>query len=308
MRWVRIPSSKHGASADFSSTSRQVDDLEAAYTKYVNAYQLDFDYFDTVQSNTSLAPILQALPIPKSSSSALASSTSSSGSSPQHATLDMLFALPAERIEYYKGLYAKLLRSTQPGKSDHGLLVSANEKLDWLLQKTSEAIATRSVISDQDSKGRSRTLSSAGESSLRSDSTAVQSDSRLSGSIVQGQARQASLQASAPPSFAAPAHLASLADRRISESDASGSAASSVAERSSGQTTNSSLSTAPSYENAGPVKQNGFRSPLSLADIERSLDTSVTLDIFTMRSKVCGDTCMSYTILSGLFSSAANCR
>ena len=56
-------------------------------------------------------------------------------------TMDGLFALPQIRLKYYKKLYARLLKSTQPGRSDHKLLVGANEKLDGLLEKAKQRIA-----------------------------------------------------------------------------------------------------------------------------------------------------------------------
>lgn len=48
-------------------------------------------------------------------------------------SLDGLFILPYQRCRYYKKLYTKLLKSTHPGRSDHRLLSAANDKLDELI-------------------------------------------------------------------------------------------------------------------------------------------------------------------------------
>jgi len=48
-------------------------------------------------------------------------------------SLDELFLLPKARIKYYKKLYGRLLKGTQPGRSDYKLLIGAAEKLDKLL-------------------------------------------------------------------------------------------------------------------------------------------------------------------------------
>lgn len=48
-------------------------------------------------------------------------------------TLDELFLLPMRRLKYFKKLYGRLLKGTQPGRSNHKLLADAAEKLDKLL-------------------------------------------------------------------------------------------------------------------------------------------------------------------------------
>lgn len=56
-------------------------------------------------------------------------------------TLDELFLLPMRRLKYFKKLYGRLLKGTQPGRSNHKLLADAAEKLDKLLT-TLDARAT----------------------------------------------------------------------------------------------------------------------------------------------------------------------
>lgn len=50
-------------------------------------------------------------------------------------TLDVLFLLPFTRLRYYRKLYARLLRSTKEGRSDHRLLVVANQRLEALVNQ-----------------------------------------------------------------------------------------------------------------------------------------------------------------------------
>lgn len=114
---------------------RWVDDIEPAYTRYATTYALDYDSFEPVQSNPNLAPILAQLDWP----------ASLPPSSQTGVSLDRLFELPLYRVQYYQRLYAKLLRSTQEGRSDHALLVSANEKLAHL-ESLCEQGKQRSVL------------------------------------------------------------------------------------------------------------------------------------------------------------------
>lgn len=104
---------------------RWIGDLEPAYTRYATNYRTGFDLFQPVQTNPKLGPILDALSWPATLAAPLSSSTP--------VTLDVLFSLPAERLVYYSKLYARLLKSTQEGRSDHALLVAANERLTALL-------------------------------------------------------------------------------------------------------------------------------------------------------------------------------
>lgn len=112
---------------------RWVDDIEPSYTRYSNSFRTDFDTFAPVQSNPLLPGILSSLSTPTT----LTAAPTSSSSSP---TLDVLFSLPLVRLRYYKKLYSKLLKSTQPGRSDHKLLTGANAKLDELLERCDKAV------------------------------------------------------------------------------------------------------------------------------------------------------------------------
>jgi hypothetical protein len=120
---------------------RWITDIEPAYSRYGSTLLLDFDSYPPVQSNPKLLPILSSLPWPGT----LPSSDQYDSSL---VTLDRLFELPVHRIKYYKKLYVKLLKSTQEGRSDHALLVTANEKLAKL-EKLAEEGSSRSVFGTQ---------------------------------------------------------------------------------------------------------------------------------------------------------------
>lgn len=48
-------------------------------------------------------------------------------------TLDALFLLPMGRLKYFKQLYGRLMKATQPGRNDYKVLAGAGEKIDRLL-------------------------------------------------------------------------------------------------------------------------------------------------------------------------------
>ena len=110
-----------------------VPEIETSYLRYCDTFHASFDTFSPVQSNDKLHTTLAALEWP----STLPSPTSEQS---ERVTLDLLFQLPFERIRYYKKLFAKLLRSTQEGKSDYELLIGANETLDMLLGRSENAL------------------------------------------------------------------------------------------------------------------------------------------------------------------------
>ncbi|CAE6335918.1 unnamed protein product [Rhizoctonia solani] len=105
---------------------RWIDDLEAPYTRFISAYAAGFDTWRPVQQNPNLARILGDL------------TNTLTPEDPHEWTLDKLFALPVQRLKYYKKLYSRLLKTTSPGRSDHRLLVSANETLDRLMATCEE--------------------------------------------------------------------------------------------------------------------------------------------------------------------------
>ena len=125
--------------------------MEPAYKRYGTTYLGQFDSWEPVQANASLHSILADV-------SAQLQAPPPSPSPDGRWSLDAFFILPYQRLRYYKKLYARLLKrwasnvcslidfrmatktdrlvlcSTQPGRSDHNLLIGANDRLDVLLE------------------------------------------------------------------------------------------------------------------------------------------------------------------------------
>ena len=134
MKWV-WPNSVSCQNQGLTNCPMQIDDLEPPYTRYCDGYATAFDTWAPVQSNPNLGPILSEL------SNSIPPSQYAASLDPVW-TLDNLFLMPATRLKYYKKLYTRLLKSTQAGRSDHKLLMGANERLSKLL----ETVELRSSI------------------------------------------------------------------------------------------------------------------------------------------------------------------
>lgn len=103
---------------------KQIDDLEPAYRKYATTFMTGFDSYPPVTINVLLPPILSDI------------STTNPPTPPLDKwSLDALFILPYTRLRYYRKLYARLLRSTKEGRSDHRLLLVANQRLEALVSE-----------------------------------------------------------------------------------------------------------------------------------------------------------------------------
>ncbi|GAA5999679.1 hypothetical protein JCM10207_005866 [Rhodosporidiobolus poonsookiae] len=246
---------------------RWISDIEPAYTRYATTIQLDFDLYTPVQSNPKLGPILASLPFPASLPPP---------SQPEPVTLDRLFSLPLHRIKYYQRLYAKLLRSTQEGRSDHALLVSANEKLARLDALCDEG-TQRSVVPPEERAG-------AGAPARRAPPP------RLDLDLANGAAANGAGRAVAPTGQEQVERLSAESERNSGGESAGGSAGSptSSSYRSSGATGTSTANT--SATNGGSPNPNKERVPLApvcVEDLERRLNTDKTLDIFTLQPRKC---------------------
>ncbi|KAG6337338.1 hypothetical protein ID866_1763 [Astraeus odoratus] len=110
---------------------RWIDDLDWPYTTYSEKYCSGFDDWEPVKSNPKLAGVLEAFSL--ASPPPVTTVQISHPPDPSIWTLDALFLLPKSRLQYYRKLYGRLLKSTTPGRSDYRLLTVALEKLDILL-------------------------------------------------------------------------------------------------------------------------------------------------------------------------------
>jgi hypothetical protein len=294
---------------------RWISDIEPAYTRYATTISLDFDSYDLVQSNPKLAPILASLPWP---------SSLPSPPSPSDAvvTMDRLFKLPFYRVRYYQRLYAKLLRSTQEGRSDHALLVSANEKLAKLEEMCEEG-RKRSVLGPGGKEELLRRRAEEAERVQRAQEQVAQTPAR-SPVLEQRRPAEAVERLASPPNErreveqpvrAGPPRLnldlaAAATTLRKEEQqrsavesprmespssrcvrcdrsalfDAHGRAATNSSSfRSSGAT---GVSTANTSAVHAPSPQPPREPPMRVSDLERRLNTDRTLDIFTMKPRV----------------------
>ncbi|KAI0080080.1 hypothetical protein K474DRAFT_1590791 [Panus rudis PR-1116 ss-1] len=222
---------------------RWIDDLEAPYTTYANRFCVGFDVWDPVISNprlrTTLAMFSSSNPPP------LPPSSPPHPAEPPLWTLDDLFLLPKDRLRYYKKLYGRLLKSTQPGRSDHRLLTGALDKLDGLLNTL-------------DQRGSVRVAPAAPQSPpnppMTEDEVVIDMRTRDSNGVALKNGFTLG-----PPSNRG--------------SDSTGGTGS----RSSGL----SQETAPTSEDRGSTATLA----MPITDLERRLSTERTLDIFTMTPK-----------------------
>lgn len=96
-----------------------IDTLQPSYSHYIDVYTPHLDTRPDIAHHVRLPSVLQNVnrQIPRNDY-------------PTGWTLDRFFELPILRLVFYKKLYGRLLRNAQPGRSDHTLLLTANEKLD----------------------------------------------------------------------------------------------------------------------------------------------------------------------------------
>ncbi|KAF9240863.1 hypothetical protein BU15DRAFT_87438 [Melanogaster broomeanus] len=125
---------------------RWIDDLERPYTTYADKYCAGFDDWQPVKSNPKLSGVLETFSASSPPSSTMVQAPHLRD--PSLWTLDALFILPKGRLQYYRKLYSKLLKTTTPGRSDHRLLTGALEKLDGLLTTLDDRAHNRVGESD----------------------------------------------------------------------------------------------------------------------------------------------------------------
>ncbi|GAA5908151.1 hypothetical protein JCM6882_005956 [Rhodosporidiobolus microsporus] len=255
---------------------RWIPDLEPAYSRYATTLQLDFDRFLPVQSNPNLAPILAQLPYPVSLPPP---QTGDEGV----VTLDALFALPVHRVKYYQKLYAKLLRSTQEGRSDHALLVAANEKLERL-ERGMEASKGRSVLGELRGEEQGQREEEERGAGRR------EKPPRLDVGLANGEGGEGGQREEVKE------ERSSGESGRLVESPTSSSYRSSGATGATGTSTANTSATngvvgsggspIPGYTAAAKERETDI-APLRVEELEQRLNTERTLDIFSMQPRKC---------------------
>lgn len=248
---------------------RWIDDLETPYMRYCENYFTDFDTWPAVQGNPRLHELLAEMSAPTDADGAPVVFSDRKRQPGDVWTMDALFGLPQVRLKYYKKLYARLLKSTHPGKSDHRLLVGANEKLDELMEKAKNRISM-SILDDSPLAARERGSASSGSGNanrstentidqlvqkldLNSPSSGKGFDSPVPGSQTPG-----SELALSPVTPGKPVQAPPLIPPMAPVSPIS----------------------------PVPPSNAGF-DPSSADELERTLDVSRVLDLFTMKPKKC---------------------
>ncbi|KAN0064616.1 hypothetical protein ACQY0O_002245 [Thecaphora frezii] len=282
---------------------RWIDDLEAPYTRFCEHYMSDFDSWSKVQSNPRLAGLLAEISGATKADGTAVIFSDKRRDPNELWTLDSLFALPHIRLKYYKKLYARLLKSTQPGRSDHKLLVGANAKLDELLEKSKRRLAI-SVLDE--AGGRASPDGSLTESNTTADTSPRQRGSSatsvsegtgplspthkpFAGSASKGPSPSGSpkddpVRRVGHPGIATPQAVVRQLDRAVSPQPPP-SPSRSMHAPSDGAGAEAASSSARNGAGSGPSETESRSQPIE--DLERRLDTSRTLDIFTMKPKKC---------------------
>ncbi|KAH8924876.1 hypothetical protein BT69DRAFT_37102 [Atractiella rhizophila] len=235
---------------------------------------------------------------------------SDGGGESERLTMTSLFTLPMSRLLYYQKLYGRLLKSTKEGRSDHKLLLGTCEKLRVLVEEF-ESAKTKSVwdngTEERGKIGRmptlslrrgqdnpSKTLSNASSNYIDGEGGAprqqeshesvviwsgdsnMNNESKLDldfdfekdakGRESQSSAKTGSTRSKFVGSGSDFGHMSSEAGRFSSDRDRFSS--------------NSSTFT-------GSLTVPGTGSDARVEDLERRLDTGMTMDIFTMQPKKC---------------------
>ena len=285
-----------------------IDDLETPYARFCENYLTDFDAWATVQSNPRLSKLLEEVSGATDAEGKTVVFSDRKRDPTEPWTLDSLFALPHIRLKYYKKLYSRLLKSTQPGRSDHRLLVAANEKLDELVDKSKRRLAV-SVLDE--AAGRESRDSSFAESNVTSDNSprdrvsSATSNSESQSPHVKpvqtvGTRSSPSRAQAAPPSNGAnaasvagraptPGGLPMLNTVALPAAEMNGlSISPSRPDLVRGNSEGASIHDnrpQTAADDAASQRTNSLTQPIE--SLEKRLDTSRTLDIFTMKPKKC---------------------
>ncbi|KAF8560439.1 hypothetical protein OG21DRAFT_1452553 [Imleria badia] len=229
---------------------RWIDELEQPYTTYADRYCIGFDDWEPVKSNSKLPTVLQAFSSSNPPLSALPQPTRSLN--PSIWTLDALFVLPKGRLQYYRKLYSKLLKSMTPGRSDHRLLTGALVKLDGLLATLDDRANTIVGTPRPPQMAHSPHVNTEVNWNNVIPIVPYPSEPMETGALLSGHF-------GSDPASAAPSMRGSFSSRD---------------ERLSQETASTSLSRESSQTFSSPI-----------LDLERRLATENTLDIFTMQPK-----------------------
>lgn len=260
---------------------RWIDDLETPYLRYCDNYFTDFDNWPSVQTNSKLPSLLESVSESTQSDGTPIIFSDKKRQVGQLWTLDQLFALPQTRLKYYKKLYARLLKSTQTGRSDHRLLVGANEKLDELLQRAKKRIA----MSVLDEGPVPLTTTRQSQESSGGDTSRNTSESVNGGRVSSATSYSAEVARGTPISN----EDGNLPPLTLSKQDANFAPPLLPTIATTPSIMSQGGSKATSQEGSMSSTPRDSQPPNNPDDLEARLDTSRTLDIFSMKPKVRGE-------------------
>ncbi|OCF59079.1 hypothetical protein L486_03578 [Kwoniella mangroviensis CBS 10435] len=242
---------------------RWIDDLEPAYHQYSTNFLTGFDSYQPVTRNQLLGGILQEISVSCQPTPPLS-----------QWSLDALFILPYTRLRYYKKLYSRLLRSTKEGRSDHKLLVVANQRLEDLVnivESRLEADVSENDNDNDESQGN-----------------------RLSGNVVTGGVAAGTAPNSREPSWSEKERISRTSSAMDSSME---SHTNRIEDRNSGGsavTHMTSMTQSPQRRPQIQVSTNAVSSPSAptpatapLSDLELRIDPERTIDLFSMTTKKC---------------------
>ncbi|WVF70066.1 hypothetical protein IAT40_004853 [Kwoniella sp. CBS 6097] len=248
---------------------RWIDDLEPAYHKYTSSFLTGFDSYTPVTRNTLLPGILAEI-------------SSSCAPTPPLTrwSLDALFILPYTRLRYYRKLYARLLRSTKEGRSDHKLLVVANQRLETLVNEVEGRLEMDVSEEDGLEQNSSATTASASSGDPPSGNGSVAGGSTGQRSREQSWAeKERNSRTSSAMDSSMDSHT-----NRIEDRNSAGSAVTNLTSMTQSPqrrpTIQVPVASAPSI--ATPTSAG---SPLS--DLELRIDPERAIDLFSMKPKKC---------------------
>ena len=251
----------------------QIDDLEPAYGKYCSTFMTGFDSYSPITENALLPNILSDISDISPPTPPLTSWS-----------LDALFILPYARLRYYRKLYARLLRNTKEGRSDHRLLLSANQKLDALVSEVEERLEVD--VAEDDTADGSGESGDHSHQRQREDSWQAPVQERVSQtSSGRGSSGESYTKLVLPldaASRSADRSSTSPFGSRVEESRTSAESGASNPSPPRGQTI-----TIPGAGNAPkPTISTPTSAQTSLTDLELRIDPERTIDLFTMNPKV----------------------
>ncbi|WVW78728.1 hypothetical protein I302_100688 [Kwoniella bestiolae CBS 10118] len=235
---------------------RWIDDLEPAYHKYSTNFLTGFDSYQPVTRNQLLNGILQEISVASTPTPPLT-----------QWSLDALFILPYTRLRYYKKLYSRLLRSTKEGRSDHKLLMVANERLEDLVNIVESRLEADVSENDNDETSQENRLSgNTGGGGANSREQSWSEKERIS--------RTSSAMSSSMDSHT----------NRIEDRNSGGSAVTNMTSmtQSPQRRPQIQVSTNPVSSGSTPTSAT---TPLS--DLELRIESERTIDLFSMTPKKC---------------------